>query len=495
MPNPKEKQSILGYLTDFSENDMHTIRKWLLGGASLGTGAALLTSYANYVNSLKKKNTEDDDDTLYVYKKASAASADDDDSYLATPLAISGGVLATLGSYALVKKLYTKFKLREAQRELDEAQHAFINASGYEERTGKPLKNRPTKNEALDKSASAQGRGITSTEAILSTPVLVPLLSMLGAGVVTYKMLDKNFPTQIKKVKGPRRIEVIEKPEEDQEEYEKKASADGGMFCDAVEYLMRMALLTKSASSDLSNLVAAAATGELDAFEKTASVIGFVNALDTVKGASSRTFSPLAEHLAICTLAKKASINAQVGVLAAAELADTQTHSFLQAAALEEDQQEALYKSACCMGRAIRMELSHDLGIRMPEHIVKQAMTLDELSDIGTGNLMGKLLRNMAIRDAISSDEEDNKDMTDTNDNSDNTSDKKVSAPSDAKEVSAGETSDATDTSGEETGIQDPDSPSRRKTKDKVKFISNTKSRRGFLSKIDADVIDKILTP
>lgn len=493
MADPKEKQSILGYLTDFSENDMHTIRKWLLGGASLGTGAALLTSYANYVNSLKKKNTEDDDDTLYVYKKA-AAGETDDDSYLATPVAISGGVLATLGSYALVKKLYTKFKLREAQRELDKAQHAFIDASGYEKSTGKPLKNKPTSGEALDKSASTQGRGITSTEAILSTPVLVPLLSMLGAGVVTYKMLDKNFPTKIKQVKGPKRIEVIEKPEEDQEEYEKHASADDGMFCDAVEFITRMALLTKSASSDLSNLVAAAATGELDAFEKTASVIGFINALDTVKGASEREFSPLAEHLAICTLAKKASINAQVGVLAAAELADTQRSSFLQAAALDEEQQDALYKASCCLGRAFRIELSQDLGIRIPERLVKQAMSLDDLSDIGTGNIMGRLLRNMAVRDAVDATTSSDTDATDTNEDSSDAATKDTK-PNEKNEVSSGDTSDATDTSGEETGISDPDSPSRRKKSDKVKFISNTKSRRGFLSKIDADVVDKILTP
>lgn len=476
-----EKPSLLGSLFSFNDNDLATIKKYLVGGASLGAGVGLITSYANYLNRLKKRENEDDDDTLYVYKKASAES----DSYLATPLAIAGGTVSTLATYALVKKLYTKMRLKAAQDDLDRAQHAFLDVSGYESTTKKP-KNKPTAEEAPVKVASTiSGRSLTGTEALLSTPVLVPLLSAIGAGIVTTKVLDKQFPSQIKKVKGPRRIEVIEKPEDDQEEYEKQASAED-MEVDGIEHLIRTVLLTKNATSDLSNLVATTAAGGLDDFEKLASVVGFVDALNSVKGASNLDTDPLCEHVAICTLAKKASIREQVAMLAAAEFAEMQSSAYKQAAALDDYSADCLYKAACCFGRATRYELSYELGLRPDSEteLSKKASTLDGLTDFATGTMMSRALKLQAIKQLVGSDEKDpsSSDATET--------------PEEAEDkVEAGDFSDSTDTSGQEAGIQDADSPSRRKKKDKVKFISNTKSRRGFLSKIDSDVIDQILAP
>ena len=119
----------------FSDADWDTIRKYLIGGASGGLGIGLLTSYFNYLNQLnKKKDEEDDDDTLYVYKKEASASDEDEpeSSYWTTPTAMVGGGLAAIGSYLLVRKIYTALKLKKAQEELDEAQHAFLNALGYE---------------------------------------------------------------------------------------------------------------------------------------------------------------------------------------------------------------------------------------------------------------------------------------------------------------------------------------------------------------------------
>lgn len=476
-----EKPSLLGSLFSFNDNDLATIKKYLVGGASLGAGVGLITSYANYLNRLKKRENEEDDDTLYVYKKASAES----DSYLATPLAIAGGTVSTLATYALVKKLYTKMRLKAAQDDLDRAQHAFLDASGYESTTKKP-KNKPTAEEAPVKVASTiSGRSLTGTEALLSTPVLVPLLSAIGAGIVTTKVLDKQFPSQVKKVKGPRRIEVIEKPEDDQEEYEKQASAED-MEVDGIEHLIRTVLLTKNATSDLSNLVAATAAGGLDDFEKLASVVGFVDALNSVKGASNLDTDPLCEHVAICTLAKKASIREQVAMLAASEFAEMQSSAYKQAAALDDYSADCLYKAACCFGRATRYELSYELGLRPDSEaeMSKQASTLDGLTDLATGTMMSRALKLQAIKQLVGSDEKDpaSTESTETPEEADD-------------KVEAGDFSDSTDTSGQEAGIQDADSPSRRKKKDKVKFISNTKSRRGFLSKIDSDVIDQILAP
>lgn len=484
VPTKKQTNSLIGSLFNFSDDDVVTIKKYLLGGASLGAGAGLLASYMNYLNRLKRNEAEDDDDTLYVYKNASSV-APREDAYMATPVALAGGALSALASYALIKKIYTKLRLKAAQEDLDNAQHAFINASGYETADKPKLKNKPTSEESPVKVATfVPGRNITSTEALLSTPVLLPMLSALGAGIVAYKMLDKQFPAEIKKVKRPKRIEVIEKPDEDQEEYEKKASADS-IEADGIEYLIRNTLLTKAATSDLSNLVAAVASGELDAFEKAAECMGFCEALDTVKGAAERDITPLEEHLAICTLAKKASINTQVAILAAAEFADTNTSAFASAAALDPDQQDCLYKASCCMGRAMRYELSSDLGLdAIPDkELTKTAATLDDVSDLSTGHLMGKMLQVMAKKKLMEDSDNESKDDEDAEDDAN------------SGEVESGDFSTASDTSGEELGIDDPDSPSRRKKKDKVKFISNTKSRRGFLAKIDADVIDKILEP
>lgn len=451
--------STLNSLLNFGPNDADTIRKWLIGGASLGAGAGLITSLINYLNGLNKNKKADDDDTLYVYKKAAAVK---DHTYLATPTALVGGTLATLGSYALIRKLYTAFKLKEAQAELDRAQKAFITTSGYGVAKKKKKKD---KDEEEEQEKSASRRGLTTSEVLLALPILIPALSALAGGTAAYKLLDKNFPTTIKRPSAPKRIEVIEKPDEDQEEYEKTASATE-READSREFLIRLALLTKNASheSDLSNLVAATASGELEAFEKTASTIGFINALDTVKGAAERTdIDPLAEHVAICLLAKKASICEQVGILAASEFADTQTHSYHQACALDEHQQDCLFKAAGCLGRAIRWELSEELGVKAPKNMEKQASIVPGVEDIAMSQLL-KLIQNKKNADGDD-------------------------------EIEEGSSSAATDTSGEEADITDEDSPSRRKKKDKVKFISNSKSsRRGFLANIEPDIIDKILT-
>lgn len=463
------KNNEAAWLPTFSENDLNTLRKYLVGGLSLGASAGLITSFMNYIKNLHKNKNEDDDDTLYVYKKGSATNTAGD-SYLATPLAITGGLLSTLASYALVKKLYTKMKLKAAQQELDEAQHAFISASGYE--TDKDLKKK-----------ASQGRSITMSELLLSAPVLIPMLTALASGTVAVKMLNKNFPTEIKKVTGPKRIEVIEKPQKDQDEFkpknvEKQASVDASQE-DATEFLIRATLLTRDDNSDLADLVAATATGELNSFIKTANSIGFTEALNTIKGAATREFSPLQEHLAIIALTKTSSIADSVGLLAAAEFANAQTNAFQQANSLSDEDKESLFKAASILGRAIRYELSEDLGIKEPSesYMSKTGASLSGLADMSVGALSDKMIKAIAIKKSLkkSDSKEDEQDEDTT--------------------VESGSFSDSSKTSGEEAGIKDGESPSRRNKKNSIKFISDTKSRRGFLSNIEPDILDEILNP
>jgi hypothetical protein len=55
------------------------------------------------------------------------------------------------------------------------------------------------------------------------------------------------------------------------------------------------------------------------------------------------------------------------------------------------------------------------------------------------------------------------------------------------------DSSESTDTSGEEVGIKDNDSPSRQSDASKVKYISSAKSTKGFLDKLGTDEIDEVL--
>lgn len=417
-----------------SQRDKDLVSNYLLGGAAAGGGVALATALVNYLRHLKSEadESDDDDDTIKIYKQAPQEKVA---MTLGGPLALTGGLVSAAGTYALVNKLYEMFRKNQAQKKLDEAQNIFLESQGYKRMDDK--KKKSDKDEDTEKSASV-GKGMSVSELGVSIPLALPLLMALGSGVVAHKLLNKSFPVKKREVQSPKRIEIVDAPVDEEDELDKKA---GISDTDGFEFLLRTIHMTKAASSDISNLIATTADGRLKDFKKTAGILGFADALDTVKGAADAlTIEPLTEQIAISCLAKSASVGSQTKLLAAAEFAELYPSFFKAASKLNEKQQNALYKIACIFGHAIRSEIAENAGV--------VAGKLTKKADVGAALFESVL------------------DIPDEGGNGSN---------------------DSTETSQEEAGI---------KKKKKSKFVYS--SKRGFrLAKKlqDDDVIDKILSP
>lgn len=416
-----------------SQRDKDLVSNYLLGGAATGGGLALATALVNYLKRLKdeKDKSEDDDDTIKIYKAPQEKVA----MTLGGPLALTGGLVSAAGTYAIVNKLYELLRKKQAQEKLDEAQNIFLESQGY-----KKLDKNQEKKDSEETEKSASGKGMSMSELGVSIPLALPLIMALGSGVVAHKLLNKSFPIKKREVQAPKRIEIVDTPKEDEEEalLDKEA---GISDTDGFEMLLRTVDMAKSASSDVSNLIATAADGRLKDFKKAASSIGFADALDTIKGASRAVVAaPLREQLAISCIAKSASLGEQTKLLAAAEFAHLYPSFFKAASKLDAQKQNALYKIACIFGHAVRSEIAESAGIT-PGAMTKKA-------DLGA-----------ALFESI------------------------LDMP--GEESSA---NDSTDTSQEEAGI--------KKKKNKKKFVYSSKGGFRLAKKLqDDDIIDKILSP
>lgn len=446
--------------SELTEENKKTIAKFLLGGAALGGSAALATSLINYLNKMKNEvsSSSDDDDTLYVYKKQAS---------LTNGLAIAGGTAATVASYLLIKKLYQKFREREAQKELDDAQHVFLDESGYKEAS-------------FDKKADDGRKSMGFWGAVAGSPVALPILLALAGGVTVNEILKSQFPEKKKAVKAPRRIEVLSN--EDVEamrqagmpgtapaapETEKVASVDS----DAQEFLCRLTLLNPVDNSNLQALQKVAALGGHEMFKHTAMQLGFAPAINTVKGNFNKKADAVREHLALCWMNKCAYLKPSVGLLAAGEFAETYPSFCRQAANMDEAQQESLLKIASILGQAFRSELSEELGL-VGESDVEMCKSA---SEDDTEDVLSRVLSKLNEKEVEGG-------------NSDGTL-------MGAESITEGDENESTNTSGEEAGISDADSPSRPDAEKKNEFVNNSKSLRAYSGDLPDDVIDKILSP
>lgn len=446
--------------SDFTDEEKKTISKFLLGGAALGGSAALVTSLLNYLNKVKKEvpSSDADDDTLYVYKKQAS---------VANGLAIAGGTTTALLSYLAITKLYQKFRNMEAQKALDEAQHIFLDEAGYKEAS-------------FDKSAEER-TGMGVWDALAGAPIALPLLLALAGGATVNSLLKSQFAEKKPKIKAPRRIEVLD--EKDVEalrqaggptapaspETEKYASAE--VDSDAQEFLCRLALLNPVENSGLQALQKAAALGGHEMFKHTAMQIGFIPAMATVKGAFNKQADAVREHIALGWMNKCAYLKPSIGLLAAGEFVETYPSFCRQAAHMEPYQQEALLKVASILGQAIRSEMSEELGL-VSENTIEFAK---EASAANTEDVLSRLLTKLNEKEADGE-----------------ASDGTLLG---ANPVTSGDENESTNTSGEEAGIKDEDSPSRPDEAQKQNFINNTKSLRAYSGELPDDIIDKMLSP
>lgn len=349
------------------------IKNYLIGGAAMGGSAALLTSLINYFNTLKQQAPADpereDDDTLYLNLGKSAGEGAGAIDLAAGGLALSGGLLSTLGTYALVRKLYQNIKRKQLQEELDRAQQTFMQNA---------------ESEGAAKRAGLNGQPMSLSEFAISTPVALTLLSAIAAGALTNKALDKTFP-RVKKPKdtSPKRIVIRKNPEKEQEEEEKNAYdkiATAEQYDDGLEFLTHLCMGSKSASkSELVDIVHAVAQGRGPDLTSHILEYGFDSAMDTIKGASEVKITPAQKQAAISYCVKSAALNPIVSMLAAAEYNDM-APKFTKIASLQNEECiETLLKIAGAIGALNRAETAAKLDIDF--EVAKEAneMTLEEI--------------------------------------------------------------------------------------------------------------------
>lgn len=465
-----------------SERGMNLIKKLALGGALIGGGTALSVDLVNYLNHLHKNKEEDDDDTLYVTKVRNQVKA----ANVGAGLALAGAVAAGAGSYAAVHKAYKKFRKHEAQKELDKAQHAFVEVQGYKEtdRPAKEKKKEESKPAEMKKKAAEDGKFLGFGESLASTPVALSALMALAAGATGYTMLNNAFPVRKPKVKGPRRIEIVntptEAPDPDVDEYGNIKTANAhATEADGREFLIRMLQITKNANvSDIANVIHAYAVGRGNEFRKVASDLGVLTALDVVKGMEKYASStPLREHLATISVAHDEGIGNEIGLVAAGEFATAFPEFYKRACALDEDTRVTLVKIACVMGKAIRAEISSDLGITAPTDAMdKNASVMDlVLQSKGVAEYVNDMLHG-DVEDRLRDEKDDTQ------------AEEAAEAAHSAKQVDDA-VSELSSTSGanesEESGLVN---------KPTEHYLNSSKTSKQTVSEADSDDIDKLLS-
>lgn len=350
------------------------IKNYLVGGAAMGGSAALITSLINYISTLKQQAPADpereDDETLYLNVGKSAGEGAGAIDMASGGLALTGGLLSTLGTYALVRKMYQNIKRKQLQEELDRAQQSFMQNAEAEAES--------------KQAAVVGGEPMGLGELSWSAPVAFALLSAIAAGALTNKTLDKTFP-RVKKPKdsSPKRIVLRKNPKEEEEEEEKVAydkMAASEQYDDGLEFLTQLCMGSKSASkSELVDIVHAVAQGRGPDLTSHILEYGFDSAMDTIKGASEVRINAAQKQTAISYCVKSAALNPIVSMLAAAEYNDM-APKFTKIASLQtEECVDTLLKIAGAIGALNRLETTSKLDIDF--EVTKEAndMTLEDI--------------------------------------------------------------------------------------------------------------------
>jgi len=352
----------------FNSRDSQLIKKMLTGGLAVGGATGLAVSLANYLKTLnaERASTSDDDDVLYVTLPPSK----DKTASIGGGVALTAGGLGTLASYAAVRKLYQNLKQKRYQALLDQAQLGYIDAVDAEAGDDEP------------KQAAEGGKSMGVLEFLTSLPWAAPLVLGLGSGVVAHKLLDDAYPTNKKTETNklrPKRIVLrsrhgeeikptaVEKDDpESTDAQDKELRGKEASFPitydldDGAEFLLHLVTHAEKSASDLPDLVHAIASGRHAELES-AALNGMDFALETVKGASASTTSPVARELAHILAVKSAGLGPSVKVLAAAEYSNMASGLVKLASTLPEHIKEALTGIVCTYGVMLRKEASADI--------------------------------------------------------------------------------------------------------------------------------------
>jgi len=397
------------------------IGKYMLGGAAIGGSAALATSLMNYLNTLKQQgdaanDTSEDDDTLFLTLRNKNQNAPNVIKGTGTRkmasigggLALTGGALATLGTYSLVRQLYQKYKKKQLQSELDDSQQQFFDTVSQEgaamkrgseksaivEREGDEWllytkdKSRVLGRHKTPRAAYSQEYAITKsqereaekkaamnpadtgkpmgmTEMLTSTPVTLTLLAALASGALAHKALDRTFPLPKHNTStGPKRI--VLKRQDTYKDSEDELGPDGEpkiasyddlsesvQYDDGLEFLIHTVLenVKKANVSELRTIVGAAANGQLEEFTTNMLEYGYDTAINMIKGAEEHFPKTRGNQIiAVARCVKSAAVNPVVGVLAAGEYEDMAPHFMKVSAEKTTAQKELLCKIAGVLG-------------------------------------------------------------------------------------------------------------------------------------------------
>lgn len=401
--------------------DLNKVLKSMLLAGGAGVSVASLAGLLHYIkaNKLREEgNQEWDDDTMYVYKKQAAIEKEAGriqaikdlfkkipglwdgtknlsdkakQTILKHPVATTVGgiglgslhemlfpddtlegmtsglkmvaVPAAFGAgYLLTDWLANKKLRQEAQNELDDAQKAFVNRSGYEELNKKA---------ASDAVSNAAGLAAGAA-----------LLLALGSGYATHQYLAQNWPIKKPKLLSkPKKIKVVDAPTEEEElddQIDKLASANG------MELAAKLLCTLDKHASVASQIVHAVAAGRAPEFQKAVDDVGFESAVDLVKGASYDNVPGHMIHLAAQYCIKEAGFSPQFNLAVAADYQALHPEFCKEAASQSTLGQIFLGSFASDAAVAIRQDLAQEL--LGESESVKQA-SADELDDLGQAYL------------------------------------------------------------------------------------------------------------
>ena len=165
-----------------NDTDKETLRNYLVGGALTGGG---LAAAIELIRNMRTESTPIDDDLIEERRQVTLPEikkvATEGPSILGpgAGMVLAGG--AAVGSYALVRKLWTEIERRRALKELEEAQQEF----------GDSLSHHSGAEGQAKFAATDERRAPTGTELMTGIPVGLLALLMLGSGAASYSLLKE----------------------------------------------------------------------------------------------------------------------------------------------------------------------------------------------------------------------------------------------------------------------------------------------------------------
>lgn len=319
-----------------SPQDVTMIQHYLMGGAALGGGAALVTSLLNHLkDSQRASDFDKDEDNNALHLTLRQRKPVQKIASLRSGLAMAGGGLAAAGAYALVRSLYQKYKEREAQKELEQAEHGYIDVLDPSTAAKHAMAGVPSILLLARKMASVPGKAMSTGEHLAGLPALGLILTALATGAISYHALKKQFPeTKPAARLGPKRVVIDRKTVEspDDEEQPADATISASKLASARQLLLRNVHMI-SPRSQTADLINAVAGGRFSELEQLVKVAGVAAVYDAVKNAAPADYA--ASRAACKQIAHHPFFSEISAVMAAGDFANASPTYFRKAASCD----------------------------------------------------------------------------------------------------------------------------------------------------------------